>query len=201
MFCYSACAACPGEEARMSCTCMQEQELAALRAEVTALKRVQRPSAAIEPAQDASQTRVQHPPPQNDSGNQQRSIRNSAPPALGVPSQDTTTCRPQGLPGGVAAAPPAKAQESASGAANAAVSSQPVPLQLSCASKHAVLGKRDISGGLRSRQEELLQPAADTADELEVELCDSVSDIICRSIISAKTTVTVQVWDAAYALS
>ena len=149
---------------------MQEQELAALRAEVTALKRLQKPSAVITPAQDASQTRIQHPPPQNGSGSQQRSIRNSAPSALGVPSQHTIPCRPQEMPGSVAAAPPAKAQESAGGAANAAVSSQPLPLQPSCASKHAVLGKRDIGGGLRTRQEEMLQAAADTADELEVGL-------------------------------
>ncbi len=172
---------------------MQEQELAALRAEIAALKRVQRPSAQSKAAQDGSQTHVQHALPQNGSGSQQRSINSSA------PSQHTTPCRPQGMPGSVAAAPPAKAQESASGAADAATSSQPVPPQASCASKHTVLGKRDITGGPRSRQGGMLQPAADTADELEVGLCASVSDVTCRSIVSAETAVTLQVWE--YALS
>ena len=157
----------------MSCTCMQEQELAALRAEITALARVQKPSAVSRPAQYASQTHVQHLPPQNSSDSQQRSIRASAPAVLGLHSQPTTPCKPQGTPGSETAAPPAKVQESASSAADAAISFQPVPLQPSCASKHAVLGKRDISGGPRSRQGEVLQPAADTADELEVGLCNN----------------------------
>ena len=197
---YSACAARPHEEACMS-TDMQEQELAALRAEVAALKRVQRPSAVIRPAQDASQTHIQHLPPPEGGSSQQRSIRDCAPPALGAPDQHATPCRPQGMPLLLAAMPPAQAQVSASGATELSIPSQPVALQPSCANKHTVLGKRDISGGLSSRQESWLQPAADTADELEVRLCVSISDVVCRFVVIANLNVTVQVCDAAPAMS
>ena len=162
----------------MSCACMQEQEIAALRAEVTALKRVQRPSAVDEPAQHTSQTHDRHPSPQEGSGSEQRSIRDPAPPALSAPSQHTTPCRPQRMPVNMAAAPLAKVQEAASDASKAGISTQPASLQPSCASKHTVLGKRDISGGLKSRQRELLQQGADTADELEVGLCASISSFM-----------------------
>ena len=182
---------------------MQGQELAALRAELAAVPacRVQRSSAVVKPAQHASQAHDQHPPPQKGSSSQQCSIGDSAPPALGAPSQHTTPCRPQGMPVNMATAPPAKAQESASGGANAGISCLPVSLQPSCASKHTVLGKRDISKSLRSRQGELLPPAADTADELEVGLCASICDVICRSVITANSNVTLQVRDAAHASS
>ena len=186
----------------MSCACMQEQEIAAVRAEVTALKRVHRPSAVVEPAQHASQTHDQHPHPQKGSGSHHRSIRDSASPAQSAPTQHTTPCRPQETPVDMAATPsPAKVKEAASGAAKAGISSQPVSLQPSCAIKHTVLGKRDNSGGLKGRQGEFLQPAADTADELEVGLCAGISDVICRSLTGAKSDVTAQVWDAASALS
>ena len=177
----------------MSCNSMQEQELAAFRAEVAALKRVQRPSAVLEPAQHASQTHDQHSPLQKGSGSQQRSIADSVPSALGAPSQHTTPCRPQGMPVSVAAMPSAKAQESASGAPKAGISSQPVALQPSCANKHTILGKRGISGGLSSGHGDSLQPAADTADELEVWLCASNTDVTYKSVIRAELDVRVQV--------